>query len=278
MRGCHGGRRHDGGPRRVCAVHGATGRESWRQVGCRCGGTAGRQVPPPQYRCATIEWSCRITEPPVALPVDRARARRRGGVREWCVRERDARDDDGHVHDAAHRRIAVVAARGVTRCRRQRRVRVRVRVRVQAPVPGNGADRAGAAPTTTSPATDDTTPDDSPVVTALGPGVLEGVDWQVFDDRIAPPLISSGAIAVSIAVAKDGRLVHEAAYGVADPATGEPVTTASRFRIASISKVLTVDGGAPTRRRRFARARCARAGPAGGAVRGPTRPTRAWSR
>ena len=77
------------------------------------------------------------------------------------------------------------------------------------------------------------------MVTALGPGVLEGVDWQVFDDRIAPPLISSGAIAVSIAVAKDGRLVHEAAYGVADPATAEPVTTASRFRIASISKVLT---------------------------------------
>ena len=108
---------------------------------------------------------------------------------------------------------------------------------------GGGADRASAtpsaAPPTTSPATDDTTPDDSPVVTALGPGVLEGVDWQVFDDRIAPPLISSGAIAVSIAVAKDGRLVHEAAYGVADPATAEPVTTASRFRIASISKVLT---------------------------------------
>ncbi|MGE0511309.1 MAG: serine hydrolase domain-containing protein [Acidimicrobiia bacterium] len=103
---------------------------------------------------------------------------------------------------------------------------------------GTGTRSAGSGSTTTSP-TDDTTPDDSPAVTALGPGVLEGVDWQVFDDRIAPPLMSGGAIAVSIAVAKDGRLVHAAAYGVADPASGEPVTAASRFRIASNSKVLT---------------------------------------
>ncbi len=41
-----------------------------------------------------------------------------------------------------------------------------------------------------------------------------------------------------MAVARDGELVHEAAFGVANQATGEPVTPADRFRIASNSKVL----------------------------------------
>ena len=77
-------------------------------------------------------------------------------------------------------------------------------------------DPSGA--TSVTAPTDDTVPDDEPVVTALGPGILPGIDWPVFDDLIAPPLIDQGALAVSIAVSKDGRLVHEAAYGIADPA------------------------------------------------------------
>lgn len=103
----------------------------------------------------------------------------------------------------------------------------------------DGVAGGGRAPTATTIATDDTVPDDEPVVTALGPGVLPGIDWQVFDDVIAPRLIDQGSLAVSIAVSKDGRLVHEAAYGVADPATGAPVDAESRFRIASNSKVIT---------------------------------------
>ena len=98
-------------------------------------------------------------------------------------------------------------------------------------------DPSGA--TSVTAPTDDTVPDDEPVVTALGPGILPGIDWPVFDDLIAPPLIDQGALAVSIAVSKDGRLVHEAAYGIADPATGEPVDASSRFRIASNSKLIT---------------------------------------
>jgi CubicO group peptidase (beta-lactamase class C family) len=43
----------------------------------------------------------------------------------------------------------------------------------------------------------------------------------------------------SIAVAKDGRVVYARGYGLADPATGERVRVDSRFRYASISKVLT---------------------------------------
>ena len=34
-------------------------------------------------------------------------------------------------------------------------------------------------------------------------------------------------------------MIHTAAFGVADPATGEAVTPAHRFRVASNSKLLT---------------------------------------
>jgi len=47
---------------------------------------------------------------------------------------------------------------------------------------------------------------------------------------------------VSIAVTHLGRVVHASAHGVADPATGEPLTPAHRFRIASHSKTFTAVG------------------------------------
>jgi D-alanyl-D-alanine carboxypeptidase len=80
---------------------------------------------------------------------------------------------------------------------------------------------------------------EEPQVSVLGPGRLAGFDAAAFDSKIADPLLNSGALSVSIAVAKDGRLIHAAAYGVADPATGESPTAASRYRIASNSKMLT---------------------------------------
>lgn len=56
------------------------------------------------------------------------------------------------------------------------------------------------------------------------------VDGLVADD---------GLPAVSFAVAKDGRLAHAVAAGLADPATGEKATPTHTFRIASVSKPLT---------------------------------------
>ncbi|MFC6997502.1 serine hydrolase domain-containing protein [Rufibacter roseus] len=44
---------------------------------------------------------------------------------------------------------------------------------------------------------------------------------------------------VSIAITKDGRLVHVKGYGYADVEAREPVTPSSLFRIASISKPIT---------------------------------------
>jgi D-alanyl-D-alanine carboxypeptidase len=95
-----------------------------------------------------------------------------------------------------------------------------------------------AAPTTAA-ASDVTVPDRRPPVTALGRAVLPGVDWKAFDDAVAERLLARGDQAVSIAVAKDGYLVHNVAYGVANPLFGVPVEAGDRFRIASNSKVLT---------------------------------------
>ena len=63
--------------------------------------------------------------------------------------------------------------------------------------------------------------------------------FAAFDKNIASQLIGHGALAVSVAVAKNGVLIHEAAFGVANEATGEAATPAYRFRIGSNSKVLT---------------------------------------
>ena len=43
----------------------------------------------------------------------------------------------------------------------------------------------------------------------------------------------------SLAVSKNGKLVYIKGYGVADKSTGEVVTTAHRFRLASVSKTYT---------------------------------------
>src|SRR5262245_57879057 len=44
---------------------------------------------------------------------------------------------------------------------------------------------------------------------------------------------------VSVALARNGRLVFAQGFGVADTKTGENVTSAHRFRIASVSKPIT---------------------------------------
>ena len=64
-------------------------------------------------------------------------------------------------------------------------------------------------------------------------------EFASFDESLQSSLIGNGALAVSVAVARDGEMIHTAAFGVADPATGEAVTPAHRFRVASNSKLLT---------------------------------------
>ena len=74
---------------------------------------------------------------------------------------------------------------------------------------------------------------------ATAPPVVQTGEFSSFDESLQSSLIGNGALAVSVAVARDGEMIHTAAFGVADPATGEAVTPAHRFRVASNSKLLT---------------------------------------
>jgi D-alanyl-D-alanine carboxypeptidase len=89
-------------------------------------------------------------------------------------------------------------------------------------------------PSTATPTTSSTTTS-PPTTTTVAPRF----DADAFDLVVRAATVERGARAVGVAVVKDGTLVHEAAYGVEDPATARPATTSSRFRLASISKVLT---------------------------------------
>jgi D-alanyl-D-alanine carboxypeptidase len=120
--------------------------------------------------------------------------------------------------------------------------------------PPTTAAPPSSSPTTTAPALPTTT-----VPTA------RSMAWEEFDTALASRILGSGDFAVSVAVAVDGKLVHTGAFGfrvpppsvpprgggtIESPApTASPTTVRNqrpdgveetdRFRIASISKILT---------------------------------------
>ena len=63
--------------------------------------------------------------------------------------------------------------------------------------------------------------------------------WAAFDQVLREELLGRGDPAASAAVMIDGAIVHAEAYGVRVPGTFEPVDANDRFRLASISKVVT---------------------------------------
>jgi len=63
--------------------------------------------------------------------------------------------------------------------------------------------------------------------------------WANFDRDLSSRLLGGGASAASVAVYQHGAPVHVAAYGQRLPWTGEPTEAGDRFRVASISKVVT---------------------------------------
>ena len=79
-----------------------------------------------------------------------------------------------------------------------------------------------------------------------GPGVTNDVaapasptGWAGFDDALEAALIRPGNTAASVAVSIGGDVVHEQAFGLRDPQSGDPAEPQDRFRIASISKTIT---------------------------------------
>jgi D-alanyl-D-alanine carboxypeptidase len=122
-----------------------------------------------------------------------------------------------------------------------------------APPPAPPPTTTAEPPPTTSPAapastsmltiaatsTTSTTTSTSTTI-ALPAATVPATSWARFDESIAAQLTGRGDRAASVAVSVDGRLVHAAAFGTRTP--DDPtdlVTTTDRFRIASISKVVT---------------------------------------
>ncbi|MBC7571300.1 MAG: serine hydrolase [Spirosoma sp.] len=65
------------------------------------------------------------------------------------------------------------------------------------------------------------------------------VDIATLDNTVNNFMTKYSVPGLSIAILKGERLVYAKGYGVANQATGEPVTTNSLFRVASVSKSIT---------------------------------------
>jgi CubicO group peptidase (beta-lactamase class C family) len=78
-----------------------------------------------------------------------------------------------------------------------------------------------------------------PAVAPTAPSAAGAESWPEFDAVVDQFVRAYGVPAASVAVAKDGRVVYARAYGTADPISGVPARVDSRFRYASMSKVLT---------------------------------------
>ncbi|HEU4841401.1 MAG TPA: serine hydrolase domain-containing protein [Ilumatobacteraceae bacterium] len=63
--------------------------------------------------------------------------------------------------------------------------------------------------------------------------------WGRFDADLSARLLSAGATSASVTVSLGGEIVHSTAYGKRLGWTDEPAEAGDRFRIASISKVVT---------------------------------------
>ncbi|MBA3606806.1 MAG: beta-lactamase family protein, partial [Acidimicrobiia bacterium] len=115
-----------------------------------------------------------------------------------------------------------------------------------------------ASPPASAPAPSPTVPDSRPPSTASTTTTVPPTQsppspdaWSLFDVALAGRLLGRGDYAASVAVAVNGEVLHTAAYGSrvpapappaglnAPPPAPEPVEAADRFRIASISKVIT---------------------------------------
>jgi D-alanyl-D-alanine carboxypeptidase len=98
---------------------------------------------------------------------------------------------------------------------------------------------ASAPPTTTSTTTS-TTSTTTTTTTTIPLPAIPAAAWNEFDALVAGRLTGRGDRAASVAMSIHGQLVHAAAFGTRTPDNPtEPVTPVHRFRIASISKVIT---------------------------------------
>lgn len=65
------------------------------------------------------------------------------------------------------------------------------------------------------------------------------VDIPALDAKISGWMAASGMPGMSIAISKNGKMIYKKGYGIGDQEAPSNVTTDSRFRMASVSKLLT---------------------------------------
>lgn len=92
---------------------------------------------------------------------------------------------------------------------------------------------------TASPTTTTTTTTTLPATTTTALANPPPFNEQAFDAVIAAATIDLGDAAVGIAVLRDGKVVHTAAMGMENPLASKAATVHTRFRLASVSKMLT---------------------------------------
>ena len=110
----------------------------------------------------------------------------------------------------------------------------------------------GEASTTTSelPATSTTSTTTAPTTTAAAPTTTATsaaarsndapFDGAAFDAVIAGATVGRGDLAAGVAVIRNGTVLHRAAFGMENPFESKAATVDTRFRLASVSKLLTV--------------------------------------
>lgn len=99
--------------------------------------------------------------------------------------------------------------------------------------------KESATPTTPPQPTKTPTSQPTPAPTTSTPSNFDSATLSRINAIVEKVRSSTGLPAISIAIAKNEKLVFKKAYGMADKSTNTPATTSSRFRIASVSKPIT---------------------------------------
>lgn len=69
--------------------------------------------------------------------------------------------------------------------------------------------------------------------------VFKASDLALIEKKVRAYMQANDVPGMSIAISKNDKLVYASGFGTADKETGEPVGTAHRFRVASVSKPIT---------------------------------------
>lgn len=91
-------------------------------------------------------------------------------------------------------------------------------------------------PTTEAPSTSTTS---STTTSTTSPSYDGPFNGKAFDDVVAAATVAHGDISAGVAVIRGSEVLHTGAFGMENPFESKPATTRTRFRIASVSKMLT---------------------------------------